>query len=489
VSLVIGTNRSALFAQDALRSNFRSTAVTMERLSTGVRVNSSKDDAAGLAIGQSMTAQIRGLNQAVRNINDGINLIQTADGGLNSISQLLQRMRELAVQSANGSNNDTQRAYLEQENAAIQTQIKSVVSATTWNGLCLLDGTFTDQLLQVGADTDQSIAITIASAQLSTIGAYNVSSQQQFSNGNFNSGVAGSSSIQDWTSVNQRVLLDGTSTVAGWPTPIDLTTAPDGGIESASGSGAFATELSSSTSSGSGLSVELSSSLGGVSNNPTGSGGVLHGPALYSNTSIALNPGDIITFDWSAQGGSDAFDVYAYILDTLTGHTEQLLNSTGASASATQPWTTVSHTVTSAGNYKYVFISGSWDASRGSAAGAQLFVDNINASSTTPDRVDISTISLASSALPAIDLAIDAINSSRAKLGSYINSLTYAADNATNVSSNATKSRSAIIDADYAFESTNLAKTQIVQQAATAMLAQANQQPQAVMALLKNLYA
>jgi len=493
MSLVVGTNVSALYSQNAMKTNARSTATTMERLSTGVRVNSAKDDAAGLAIGQSMTAQIRGLDQAVRNINDGINLIQTADGGLNSISQALQRMRELAVQSSNGSYSDTQRAYLEQENAALQTEINNVISTTTWNGQNLLDGTFTDQILQVGADVDQSMPITIPSAQLSTMGAYNVSTTQQFPNANFNTGVAGSNSIEGWTLVNQRVLLDGTSTVAGWPTPIDSTTAPDGGIESASGSGSFTTQLSASTSSGSGLSVVMASSLGGVTNNPTGSGGVLHGPALYSNTSIALNPGDTITFDWMAQGGSDAFDVFAYILDTQTGHTEQLLNTTGASASYTQPWTTVSHTVTSAGNYQYVFISGSWDATRGQAAGAQLFVDNINASSTTSesttDRIDISTVTLASSALSAIDLGINAINASRANLGSYINRLAYAADNATNISSNATQSRSTIIDADYAIETTNLAKNQIIQQAATAMLAQANQQSKAVVALLKNLYA
>jgi flagellin-like hook-associated protein FlgL len=230
----------------------------------------------------------------------------------------------------------------------------------------------------------------------------------------------------------------------------------------------------------------MNSSLGGVTNNPTGSGAVLHGPALYSNTSIALNPGDTITFDWMAEGGSDAFDVFAYILDTQTGHTEQLLDTTGASQSFTQPWTTATHTVTTAGNYQYVFISGSWDATRGSVAGAQLYVDNINASSTTPDRIDISTVELASSALSAIDLGINAINASRANLGSYINRLAYAADNATNISSNATQSRSTIMDADYAIETTNLAKNQIIQQAATAMLAQANQHPQAVMTLLKN---
>jgi len=130
MALVVGTNTSALYSQNAMKTNARSTATTMERLSTGVRVNSAKDDAAGLAIGQNMTSYIRGLNQAVRNINDGINLVQTADGGLSSITDMLQRMRELAVQSANGTNSDVQRAYLQKESTALKAQIGKVVDTT-----------------------------------------------------------------------------------------------------------------------------------------------------------------------------------------------------------------------------------------------------------------------------------------------------------------------------------------------------------------------
>jgi len=140
MSLVVGTNTSAQFAQDALRANQNKIATAMQRLSTGLRINSARDDAAGLAISQSMIAQIRGLNQAVRNINDGISLLQTAEGGLSSITDMLQRMRELAVQSANGTNSDAQRAYLQKEAAALQEQIGKVVDTTTWNDKKLLDG-------------------------------------------------------------------------------------------------------------------------------------------------------------------------------------------------------------------------------------------------------------------------------------------------------------------------------------------------------------
>jgi len=160
MALVVGTNTSALYSQNAMKTNARSTATAMERLSTGVRVNSAKDDAAGLAIGQNMTSYIRGLNQAVRNINDGINLVQTADGALSSISTMLQRMRELAVQSANGTNSDVQRAYLQRESTALQEQIAKVVDTTMWNDQKLLDGAFSKPI-QTGSDVGTKMDIVI----------------------------------------------------------------------------------------------------------------------------------------------------------------------------------------------------------------------------------------------------------------------------------------------------------------------------------------
>jgi flagellin len=160
MSLVIGTNVSALYSQNALKTNARTTATTMERLSTGVRVNNAKDDAAGLAIGQNMTSKIRGLDQAVRNINDGINLVQTAEGGLNSISNMLQRMRELAVQAANGTNSDVQRGYLNKECEQLQTAIGQVVDTTMWNDQKLLDGSFAKPI-QIGSDVGTKMNITI----------------------------------------------------------------------------------------------------------------------------------------------------------------------------------------------------------------------------------------------------------------------------------------------------------------------------------------
>jgi flagellar hook-associated protein FlgK len=207
-----------------------------------------------------------------------------------------------------------------------------------------------------------------------------------FVNADFRADAVGSTIITGWTTVNGRVKLDGTSTLAGWSTPIDSTTAPNGGTEAENlSSGAYTTVISSnnSTLGGSGSSVELSSNLSGVINTPAGKGGVVHGPALVSNSSVILNAGDTVSFDWQAEGGDDAYDVYAYLVDINTGDKVPLLNETGVSATDFTSWTRKSTEITTAGNYKFVFVSGSWDATGGQVAGAKLFVDNITTTATT----------------------------------------------------------------------------------------------------------
>ena len=207
-----------------------------------------------------------------------------------------------------------------------------------------------------------------------------------FVNADFSADAVGSTSITGWTTVNSRVKLDGTSTLAGFATPVDSTTAIGGGVEAENlSSGTYTSVISSnnSTLSGSGFSVELSSVLGGVINTPAGQGGVVHGPALVSNSSVILNVGDTVSFDWQASGGGDAYDVYAYLVDINTGDKIQLLNQTGADRYASTSWTNQLTSVTTAGNYKFVFVSGSWDATGGQVAGAKLYVDNITTTATT----------------------------------------------------------------------------------------------------------
>ena len=276
---VINTNTSAAYSQNAMKTNARAMSKAMEQLSTGARVNSAADDAAGLAISQNMTSQIRGLNMAIRNVNDGINMMQTSEGAMIEQSNMLQRMRELAIQAMNGTYSNVQRGYLDKEFQQLNSQIDQIAHDTMWNdqavllgGSGLSDVTFE---FQAGQDSGQTISVTIGSMTASGLGIMSA-------------------------------------------TPIDIT------------SGASATE-----------------------------------------------------------------------------------------------------------------------------------------------------------ALDVISSALEIINEQRAAIGAGINRMQYTADNLANISSNQTQSRSTIVDTDYAIATTQLAKTQIIQQASTAMLAQANQQAQSVMALLK----
>jgi flagellin len=289
---VINTNTAATISANALTKNERAMSQAMERLSTGQRINSAADDAAGLAISSKMTSQINGLNQAVRNANDGISMIQTADGALIEMTGMLQRMRELSVQSASDTNTTTDRAALDLEFEQLKAEIERIADNTQWNGTNLLDSSLSVDF-QVGANASQTITVV----------------------------------IEDFNILN----TDATS-------------------------------------------------------------GVFEG------------------LDTSALGGTAARDLTALGVD-----------------------------------------------------------DKANATAAITD----------------LDMAIEHVNTQRATLGATINRLEYAADNLANVAQNASASRSRILDADYAAETTELASTQIIQQAGTAMLSQANQQAQSVLALLK----
>jgi flagellin len=359
---VINTNVSAMYSQNAMKTNARVQATAMEQLSTGVRVNSAKDDAAGLAIGQNMTSQIRGLNQAVRNLNDGINMMQTAEGAMVEQSNMLQRMRELAVQSMNGTYSDTQRSYLDKEFQGLTDQIDRISNDTMWN----------DQKLLAGggylATPKSSAAVTGPSLTTVTNGT--------------------ASTVLNW---NGDPIAAGATYDPGRSYPI----------------GALVKMATSAVPTY--LATGLSFTQSGV--------GAMSGfnwvPAVKLHSTFTV------------QAGKD--------IDQTIKVDIAPMNTDGFGLSG----------------------------------------------------LDIGTFSTATATLDKISSALETINNQRAGIGAAINQMAYGADNLTNVSSNATQSRSTIMDTDYALATTQLAKTQIIQQAATAMLAQANQMPQGVMALLK----
>jgi flagellin len=158
---VINTNVKSLIAQDSLRANNNKLATAMERLSTGSKVNSAKDDAAGLAIGTRMTSQVRGLNMAIKNANDGINLAQTAEGAMTEVTDMLQRMRELAVQAGNSTNSDADRAAMNDEVTQLKSEINRIASTTQFNGMNIMDGSFQAKKLQIGNNANQTMELGV----------------------------------------------------------------------------------------------------------------------------------------------------------------------------------------------------------------------------------------------------------------------------------------------------------------------------------------
>lgn len=167
---VVNSNTNALFAQNALRVNNRDLSKSIQQLSTGTRINSAADDAAGLAIASTMSAQIRGLNQAVRNANDGISMLQTADSSMSSQSDILQRMRELAVQASTGTYSSAQRGYLQTEFSGLKSQITSIATQTTWNGLSILNTASASYSIQVGAASGETISVNLSQTTATSLG-------------------------------------------------------------------------------------------------------------------------------------------------------------------------------------------------------------------------------------------------------------------------------------------------------------------------------
>ena len=374
---VINTNTSAILTANALSKNERAMSQTMERLSTGSRINSASDDAAGLAIASKMTSQINGLNMAIRNANDGISMVQSADGALVEVSSMFQRMRELAVQSSSDTNSTTDRSALNLEFKALQSEVQRISGNTQFNGMNILDdtvGTTGSVAFQVGANASQTIT-----ADFGNIGK-------------------------------------------------------DGSIS--------------------------------VSTSSTTVQGVVVG---------TLADGDILTFKITNTNGSTD----RYIQFTVDTADAVIANGTATTSMLTASDGT--NTYTLAGTSTGGTLTMTSD-------NATLAVQEANLSrgiSGTAANNDILTKTGASAAITAMTTAIASIDTQRATLGSYVNRLEYASDNLANVSQNASASRSRIQDADYAAETTELARTQIIQQAGTAMLSQANQQAQSVLALLK----
>ena len=488
MSLVVNTNVGSLNAQRSLAASGAELKTAMERLSSGSKINSASDDAAGFAIAERMTAQIRGLNMAAKNAGDGLSMLAAIENATNDVTDMLQRMRELAVQAVNDTNTAQDRAYLQQEVTGLIAEIDRVANQTQYNGQAILDGSLSGKI-QVGTEAGQTVNFDIKTIATDVLGVEVQDEERQITfNGDFENGSVGDSTISGWDISNAQVRLNGVDNLAGQPTPDDGSFPPSvdnsqsPAYDSTVNSATYTTTLSGETPSGSGTSLEMRSS--GV--NVPGYG-ILHGPSVTSSEPVTLLKGDTVSFDWRASGGDDAYDIIAYLVDVNTGHTEEILNETGATASASTQWDKASLEVGKGGEYKFVFVSGTWDATGGQAAGAQLYIDNVEfeATGASPSLATIDLESDASSALAIISTAIEQVAGQRAEYGALQNRLEYTVSNLMNVSEFTTAARSRIADADFAAESARLAKAQVLQQTGTAMLAQANASSQLALSLIR----
>jgi flagellin len=393
---VINTNIKSLVSQNAMVKNNRDLANAMQQLSTGKRINSAKDDAAGLAISSRMTAQITGLDQAVRNGNDSVSMLQTTEGAMIEMTNMLQRMRELAVQSSNDTYTGVDRGYLDLEFQQLKTEVNRITDTTEWNGMAILngstvndDGTVGKFEFQVGANNGQIITHTIADMGF-----------RDNASAVFSTTTANAPGVRQVSTLT----LNGTYKAGD---KIDFTVGGETKSYTVLAADVAGTNTANLTAIAAALNTAAATPMGTANN---------------VEVTVAAN---VLTFTATAATAGTAFTTKSKTDLVDTGALKNLQNLT--------------------------------------------ILDNTDANVS----------------LSQLDVAINRINTERAGLGAVINRLNYAVDNLANVSLNTSESRSRIMDADYAKSSSELARTQIISQAATAMLAQANQQPQTVLQLLQ----
>ena len=472
----INTNLSSLTAQYNTDKTQNDLSTAIQRLSSGLRINSAKDDAAGLAISDRMTAQINGLNQAARNANDGISLAQVADGALSSVTSNLQRMRELAVQSANATNSSSDRAALQQEVSQLETEIDRVSTQTQFNGINLLDGSFSAQQFQVGANSGQTIAISsIASARASALGVYqgfNLTSQGIGTASNTPAALSvtlgsGASISLGSVAVDAKAQAAAitSANIPGMVVSANATTVPAGT------SAAGATAAGSATYTINGIAIPITGATGGaaLSSNRANALAAINAQSAATGV-VATDTGSGISLA-AADGRNIAV---SYTVGTFAGSSAA---DFGVPAASTTGGTlNISYSAPSGTSGSVVFTQ---------AAGLSSSTP-ITATGTSVSAMDISTVAGANAALTAIDAALQTVNSSRAMLGAVQNRFSATIENLQTGSENTTASRSRIQDTDFAAETANLSRAQVLQQAGTAMVAQANQLPQQVLQLLKS---
>ncbi|GAK82882.1 flagellin protein FlaD [Vibrio ponticus] len=373
----VNTNVSAMTAQRYLNSATGAQQTSMERLASGSKINSAKDDAAGLQISNRLNVQSRGLDVAVRNANDGISIAQTAEGAMNETTNILQRMRDLSLQSANGSNSKSERVAIQEEVTALNDELNRIAETTSFGGNKLLNGTFTTKSMQIGADNGEAVMLTLENMR------------------------------SDNTRMGGNTYVAGTAKDPGWEVKSDAND----------------------------LAITVTDKLSGEAQ----------------------------TINITAKAGDDIEELATYI----NGQTDMLTASVSDDGKL-QVFTdnnTVEGTATFAGGL----------------AGELNFGE---AKAKTVDTIDVTSVAGAQESVAIVDAALKFVDSHRAELGAFQNRFEHAISNLDNINENVNASKSRIKDTDFAKETTELTKAQILSQASSSVLAQAKQAPNSALGLL-----
>ena len=524
MAMTINTNISSLNAQRNLGTSQSSLSTSMQRLSSGMRINSAKDDAAGLAIATRMGTQITGLNQAQRNANDGVSLMQTAEGALSSIGTNLQRIRELAVQSRNATNSDEDRSALQKEVSQLTSEIDRVASTTAFNGTNLLDGSFTKKAFQVGANQGQMISIdSIVNSKTSQLGEWtSVTSAAKLAGGDLKAAttavpVATAAAVTIAGGVGGAIGTAGTAGNArfGWAAGLEVqigngTKVTMDASAYADGAEGYKTEAEAMQGLANAIHAKLTSTDGalpeGVKVTATTTGISVSNASLDRHVVTVTGTGLTGTAATGIAAGTPAFSAIAadelkinnvdiivkgQYSDNASTRQSQLVEAINGKTGQTNVTASIS-------GGKIVLESkfGDVDVKGAAATLAENGFAAANSKGTTGEfiaagkktgfeSVDVSTVGGADNAILAMDAALKAVNSARADLGAIQNRFESVVSNLSVNSENLSASKSRIMDADFAAETANLSRSQVLQQAGTAMVAQANQLPQGVLSLLR----
>eukprot|EP00998_Keelungia_sp_KM082_P003071 NODE_137_length_2530_cov_67.810653_g133_i0.p1 GENE.NODE_137_length_2530_cov_67.810653_g133_i0~~NODE_137_length_2530_cov_67.810653_g133_i0.p1 ORF type:complete len:518 (-),score=-6.88 NODE_137_length_2530_cov_67.810653_g133_i0:854-2407(-) len=515
MALFVNTNTASINGQRNLMGSSNGLQNSMQRLASGLRINSAKDDAAGLQISNRLTSQINGLNVAVRNANDGISMAQTAEGALQESTNILQRMRDLSIQAANATNTTVDRKAIQEEVVQLKSELNRIADTTTFGGQKLLDGSFGSQNFQVGANANETIGLAINSAQTDDLGnaradldagslmgvAVAPSANSAAATAGLTTGAADTITIDG---VNeQTVTLGQNDSAKEMATKINAefnTTGVRADAKTTAIISAFSNMTSNSAGSD-GISFELSNGTSTETISFTATGNPTDDMQLLVNkinevsatTGISARfdstggPGGVAGIILESESGDNIIisDVYD---DNASGGAAAGFNITGTNYDGTVSGT--NQAVAANGATDSVAIRGSIQLN--STVGFDILTSSnqtgdgtiVRATEITIDSVDLTTAQGAQDAISVIDGALAKIDRNRATLGAVQNRLQSTINNLSSIAENSSAARSRIRDTDFAKETAQLTKNQILQQAGTTILAQANQLPQAALSLL-----